>query len=659
MNHFIQIFLVIVYTLWCVPFFAQVPVSEEDADKLRVEISKLKEGKEKAVLLLDLGEYLSNVNIDSAIFVNNQAFKIAENHAFNDVLLRFVSNQSFLYNYQGDFEKGLKLNEKGLVIARQMGDKQKEVSMLGNTGISYSYLNKYEEAMSLLQQAYILAEELGDKLRMTKLSGVMGGMLNNMSKSVLMDSTLLLRSISYHQKGLEMARQLNDSMLMSDNLNGIALGYNNLEQTEKAKPFVMESIEISKKIGLKSNYAYALSTLSKILRLEKKYGEAIKTSEEAVFVNKELGSVMGTVIALKELALNYNAVQKHTAALDKIAEAETLAAQQDMDYILDGIYINRANYFYQLKDYKNAYEYLLKGHTLADSLRGIDMKNQINELEKKYETAKKEQEILKLATTQKINQWIIYVLLFAFIALCIIAFSTYRNIKFKSKIVEQEKEQLKAAQKIESTASIIKGQEEERHRLAKDLHDGLGGMLSGLKYTLNNMNDNVVIPGKSVKSFDNAIHLLDQAIAEMRKVAHNMMPESLLKFGLDETLKDYISKMNASVPMRTHYQSYNYTKMEQSTEINLYRIIQEAINNAIKHAQATDLFIQIDKQDDQVHITMEDNGIGFDAQDEKMIKGIGLKNIADRVNYMNGKLEISSNPDNGTLIVIEIKTNNT
>lgn len=645
----------LLYFFYSVGIEAQIPSSPDEAQKLRSKISKMEDTEEKTSLLLDLGEYMINVNIDSAIAINDQAFAIADRKGYQEILLRYISTQSYLYNFLGNFEKGLSLNLRGLDIVQKDGDKDKTISMLGNTGISYSYLNQYDKAVEYLQQALQLAEEIGDVLRITKINGVLGGMLNNMSKSVSMDSTLLNRSIDYHKKALKLARELNDSTLLSDNLNGIALGYNNLEQTEKAKPYVLESLAISKKIGLRSNYAFALSIFSKILRMEGKLDEAISLAEKAVSINKELGSVMGVVVSLKELAMNYERAKKYAIALEKISEAELLAQENEMDYVLDGIYINKAEYLSQLKDYQSAYDYLLRGHTMADSLRGLEIKTQINELEKKYESAKKAQEILRLSHRQKLIAWIISGLSLLLLALIILGFVWYKNIRYKTRILEQEKEQLRKDQKIQATASIIKGQEEERHRLAKDLHDGLGGMLSGLKYTLNNMGENVILTGQNVETFQGALKMLDQAISELRKVSHNMMPESLMRFGLDETLKDYVGRLNASLPMKIHYQSYHYHKSDQALEINIYRILQEIINNAIKHAEASDLFIQLDYKDGNINITAEDNGKGFDPKDNSQCNGIGLKNITNRVEYMNGTIEIHSALGRGTLIVIEIK----
>lgn len=651
----ILLFLILAY-IHQIGLVAQVPENSKEAQTLWQEIQKMENSKVKVDKLIDLGIYFQNVNIDSSIIINEKALEVAESIDYQEGIIKYASNQSYMYNLLGEFQKGLEINQKSHETALKLNDKAKQLSALANMGISYSYLNDYDQAIRHYQMALDIAIETKDNLRSAKIYGIISGTYNNMGQSSIMDSVLFEKAIHFGKQALTISRTLKDSVLLSDNLITLALAYNNLERLDDAFPFASEAETISKSIGLSQNYAHALSILAKIARNKKQYDEAINLATEAASIQKQMGSDMGLAIVLKELALCYQYKGDNKQALEVINEAITIAESQEMSYILDGMYINKADYLYELKSYKEAYDFLDKGHTLSDSIRGLEIKTQINELEKKYETAKKEQNILQLTTKQKLNNWIIIGLILILFAISIIGLIWRKNLKYKTKLIEQEKEKLQNEKQIQATASIIKGQEDERHRLAKDLHDGLGGMLSGLKYTLNNMGDNMVLSGRSVDSFNNALSMLDQAIVEMRKVAHNMMPESLLKFGIDETLKDYISKMNASNPMKIHYQAYNYERLDQSLEINLYRIIQEVINNAVKYAKASDMYIQMDYQDDHLHLTIEDNGIGFDTTVENSKSGIGLKNIADRVSYMNGKLEMSSSPGKGTLFVIEIKT---
>ncbi len=634
---------------------SQVPQDDVGANRMKADINRVTSGKQKVDKLLDLASYLENINIDSASLYNEKAYLLAKELNYKEGIIKYATKQSYLYNLQGDFEKGLDLNKMSYELAKEIGDKTKQVAALANTGISYSYLNEYETALDYYNKALEITLDTKDRKRTANIYGIMAGTYINMVSSTVMDSTYYAKALDYGQKALELGRTFKDSILISDNLNVIVLSLNNLERSSEALPYILESMEISKKIGLSDNYAHSLSHLAKYKRITGEYDEAIRLAREAVKIQRQLDSEMGMAMGLKELAICYKSKGDLTRANQTIDEAIKLAESNNLDYMLDVMYQDKAEYLYGLHQYKPAYDFLHKGFSLADSMHGMDIKTQINELEKKYETAIKEQKIQELTNRHRTHQWLIGAMAFSLLGFMVIAFIWYKNIKYKTKILKQEKEQLKMEKKLQSTASIIQGQEEERHRLAKDLHDGLGGMLSGLRFSLNNIQENHILSGSSVTSFDNALSLLDQAISEMRKVAHNMMPESLLKFGLDETLKDFVTRMNASISMQTHYQSYNYTKLDQSLEINLYRIIQEVMNNAIKHAKATDLYIQLDVQKDMVQLSLEDNGIGFDMNNQDVTKGIGLQNIANRVNYMNGTLEISSHPGRGTHYVIEIK----
>jgi signal transduction histidine kinase len=195
--------------------------------------------------------------------------------------------------------------------------------------------------------------------------------------------------------------------------------------------------------------------------------------------------------------------------------------------------------------------------------------------------------------------------------------------------------------------------ETERSRLAKDLHDGLGGMLSGIKLTLGSVSGNIVLPAENAAIFTKVIHQLDNTIAEMRRVAHSMMPEALLRFGLSEAIQDFCDGINESnlVKMKFTHIGLNDT-LEKSTEVILYRIVQELSNNAIKHAAAENIFIQVNKHEQGLTLTVEDDGTGFNITEIK--KGDGLQNIQSRVDYLKGKMEIHTKTGEGSSFTIEI-----
>jgi two-component system, NarL family, sensor kinase len=243
---------------------------------------------------------------------------------------------------------------------------------------------------------------------------------------------------------------------------------------------------------------------------------------------------------------------------------------------------------------------------------------------------------------------IIFIILAGIIYLVFIAGLFLFIFQYRKRKILHEKEK-----QILAMDSIIQGQEIERSRMARDLHDGLGGMLSGIKLNLSSMKGNMMIHENDAQLFNKSIVQLDNAITEMRRVAHNMMPEALLKFGLTEAVQDYCDGISESnlVKMKFTQLGLN-TAIEKPTEVILYRIIQELSNNAIKHATAKIIFIQLNKHEQGLTLTVEDDGKGFDAN--KTTKGDGLQNVQSRVDYLKGTMEINSKLGEGSSFTIEI-----
>ena len=202
--------------------------------------------------------------------------------------------------------------------------------------------------------------------------------------------------------------------------------------------------------------------------------------------------------------------------------------------------------------------------------------------------------------------------------------------------------------------SMLKGQEEERSRLAKDLHDGLGGLLSGVKFSLSNMKDNLIVTPDNMAVFERSLDMIDTSIKELRRVAHNMMPEMLVKFGLDEALKEYCNSINATKLLTVKYQSFGMKdRLENSSEIIIYRIVQELLNNVLKHAAASEVLVQLIREENRLNVLVEDNGKGFDTTLLENNKGAGWTNIRSRVDYLKGQLDIHSETGKGTSVTIE------
>lgn len=158
------------------------------------------------------------------------------------------------------------------------------------------------------------------------------------------------------------------------------------------------------------------------------------------------------------------------------------------------------------------------------------------------------------------------------------------------------------------------------------------------------------------QAFERSIDMLDSSIKEMRRVAHNMMPEALVKFGLDTALKDFCNDINHSGALKLSYQSIGMqgVAIDQTTAITVYRIVQELVNNTMKHAAAKNAIVQLSVRENQLTVTVEDDGRGFDPNILRQARGIGWSNIHNRVDFLKGKLDIDSQPGQGTSVHIEL-----
>jgi signal transduction histidine kinase len=310
---------------------------------------------------------------------------------------------------------------------------------------------------------------------------------------------------------------------------------------------------------------------------------------------------------------------------------------------------------------------------IRDTLTSNALVHAVQELETKYETQAKEQKIkdleqqkeLQSLRLQRQKALIFGTGLLAFVLLVggIFAWRFQKNKALvasqKITIQEQTIKQLEQEKQLATASAVMRGQEEERGRLARDLHDGLGGMLSGIKQTLFAMKGNQVLTETSATSLNQVITDMDRSIGELRNIARNMMPEALLRFGLRDALHDYCDHTAQTTGLQVHFQSFGMEqRLQQDVEVILFRIAQELLNNVVKHATASQAIVQLIRDGDRVSLTVEDDGKGMDTARLEQAKGVGWMNIRSRVNYLEGHLEVQSGQGKGTSVVVEFELKN-
>lgn len=314
-----------------------------------------------------------------------------------------------------------------------------------------------------------------------------------------------------------------------------------------------------------------------------------------------------------------------------------------------------------------AFHYLKAHNALSDSLKIEEQTVSLAEMERKYQHEKKEREILQLKADnehktlalQRNSTLLIFsvILLVGLIALVGLGYMLYRNkqqlAQNQQALHREQLDRLERDQQLNFYNAMIQGQEQERKRLAQDLHDGLGGLLSNVKLLLSKEINCEENPDAWKLHQHQLLGKLDVAVNELRRIARNMMPETLLRFGLVTALRDYcddLEKLGINISLQTYGITADKHKNEQ---IMIYRILQELISNAVKHADAKNIIVQCVQDTDSIYLTVEDDGAGFDQQDLGEKKGIGLTNVKNRVAYLKGKLDIQSEKNVGTTINIE------
>lgn len=398
------------------------------------------------------------------------------------------------------------------------------------------------------------------------------------------------------------------------------------------------------------------------LKISNEYFELDKTDSAKLFAQKSLqtaselevpDAMAHSYMQLGEIALKE---KQYNLAEDYLKKCTAYFTQSNDPHEKRSFADMMRRLMFATGRYKEAYSYYETYHELNDRILKSERSKQFSDREAKYQSEKKDAQIKLQQSSIKQKNTFNYLLIGGAGALFLISILSWINFRSKQKLQQQRINELETEKKLAATEAVLKGEEQERTRLAKDLHDGLGGMLSGIKFSLNTMKGNLVMTPENAQAFERSMDMLDSSIKEMRRVAHNMMPEALVKFGLDTALKDVCTDINQSGALQVNYQSIGMQQVQINsvTASTIYRIVQELLNNTIKHASAKNAIVQLSKTDGILSVTVEDDGKGFDTAILKQTRGIGWDNIQNRVEFLKAKMDVDSSPGKGTSVHIEI-----
>ncbi len=526
----------------------------------------------------------------------------------------------------------------------------------GNKGDIILKQGKPEEAITLFLEA-MDAWKRSDDPRKIEAIGTYYGKIS----TTYYDQGNFKKALEYDKLSLANYMQGNKDLNTAYALIYVCDDFNALREFDSAMVYLEKARPLVEKINTPRIKLQYYNKLGQVNRLKENYKTAISWYNMALAEARKANISLQIASSLKTIGVCYARMCNDAAARKYFNEALPIAVSgkllKDQVEILDEL----VKIEDRTGNRDKAYVFLKQLTTLKDSIKANESKTAIAEIENKYQAVEKQKEILSLQKGKQEQDFSIRnksilnrVLIGVLVAFLLLGSLLYRNYQQKRQLQQQTISQLEKDKQLVAVDSLLKGQEEERSRLAKDLHDGLGGLLSGVKFSLSNMKDNLIITPDNMAVFERSLDMIDGSIKELRRVAHNMMPEMLTKFGLDEALKEYCNTINTTRLLNVKYQSLGMNKrLDSSTEIIIYRIVQELLNNTMKHAGATESFVQLIKESNRLSVVVEDNGKGFDPSFPGKDKGAGLANIRSRVDYLKGQLDIHTEPGKGTLVNIE------
>jgi two-component system, NarL family, sensor kinase len=628
------------------------------ADSLEKIINALPDDTAKVNRLNHLVTKLQYLDPAKAALKAHQSIELAERISYPLGLATASRLRGVLYVDRSVLDSGKLFYDKAYDLVKGSKEQlfRRQAGLLvHNYGVIFHHRQQYDSATSYYLKAATMLKEIGEE---------------NLCFFPYANLSNLYSYLKDNDKALEYAREMSRAAVKMNDPARIAFAVNQ----EMAARILLKQYDsvylplrqnIKRAMGIQNHFATA-----KAYNLMAGYhGDGKQVYDSSIFYSKKALAIMEKLNnhyeicgLLQDIGYGYKQKGDYRNALVYLKKATALAKSIPLPHVLPYSLSNLVETEEKVGDIPSAFFHLKEYVKINDSLQQVNNRSQVNELEAKYQAANKELQINQLESDKQIQDLAIrqknnlnYILVIVITAILIISMLFYRGYKQKQRLQQQRIGELEKEKQLSATEAVLKGEEQERTRLAKDLHDGLGGMLSGIKYGLQTMKGNLIMTTENTRAFERSMDMLDSSIKEMRRVAHNMMPEALVKFGLDAALRDYCNDINQSGVLKVNYQSFGLegTTLDQTLAITTYRIIQELINNTLKHAGARTAIVQITRTDQQLVITVEDDGKGFDTVILRQSKGIGWSNIQHRVEFMKGKLDVISQTEKGTSVHIE------
>lgn len=398
---------------------------------------------------------------------------------------------------------------------------------------------------------------------------------------------------------------------------------------------IADSLSITAKTNENTPETYSHNFMTDVMGTIKQKEQSTEEILETIASKQSLNDTLALSINYFNLGQLYKSKQMYQQALGAFQNS-LMYAQKIYFAQMQLSSVNEIADLYEFTgDSKRALAYLKKRKPIIALLNSSGAKS-IEELQPQYE--------LQLLTQQfeitRRNYWVTGISVVV-VLLLMIGFIYYKQTQLRQRNIAMQ--------------AIIKTEESERQRIARDLHDSVSQTMSAAKINLSVIRDDMLFKDDEQRMrFDRVLGMVDDGFKEVRTISHNMMPWALHKTGLGKVIKQFIGNIeNGSISFNFFSKGFD-EPFDDTIELILYRVLQESVNNVIKHAGANRVDISLMRDDSSISLTIEDNGKGFDASDPGFKAGMGLDNLRSRINFLKGKVDVDSQPGSGTLISVYI-----
>ncbi|HWB25528.1 MAG TPA: sensor histidine kinase [Chitinophagaceae bacterium] len=542
-----------------------------------------------------------------------------------------------------DFDSNLFYGQKGLALAVKKNDAQKKGAFYDNIGAAFYFNGAYDSAASYYFKAINVLQSAGD-------IATLGATYNNVAK-LYRKTGEYVRALNFYNKAITIFQSLHDDNNLASIYNECGVVYEYQKNYDDALLYYNKSLGLKQKIKDSIGISYALSFIAGVYNEQGNFEKAENFAIKSLRIRQRANDSFAVALSHSDLGDIYQAEGAYDKASENYLASNSYIGNMIPDMRASNLQ-QLSNIAYRQKDYKKAFDYYSEGTALRDSIYKLASAKQVEELSTKYETAegKRTIEEQKFEITKR-NYFIAGISVLLVLA-GMLGYSWYRRYRLHQQ-ARLHAEILK--QQEIATKAVISAEEAERKRIAAELHDGVGQMMVAAKMNLSSIENDIPFTTAEQKNkFAKVASLIDDSCREVRTVSRNMMPDALLKHGLAHATGEFIDKIDSKlICINFHSEGLN-TRIDGNIETVLYRVIQECVNNVMRHSGAKRLDISLIKDEEGIKATIEDNGKGFNTRDKGNFDGIGLKNIQSRINYLKGTVEWDSTPGNGTLVAIYV-----